>query len=1033
MKKKLAVFLLTVCVVIMPFNTAFATNEPNPAIDQKQEDQIRVIGVVKDLKGEPLIGVSVLVKNLTKGTITDVDGAFMINVSPKATLVFNYVGYVSQEIKVDGRTSLEVVLQEDEMMLDEVVAVGYGSQRKISSIGAQSGVKATTDLKQPVANLSTILAGRIAGVVARQENGEAGDDSNTRVWIRGISTTTSASPLVLVDGVERSWTSIDPEDLESFSVLKDASATAIYGVRGANGVILINTKRGVKGKPTVRMEVNHGITSFTSIPKMADGITYMQMANEASTNSGLAPVYTEEQIRHTYLQDDPYLYPNVNYMNEIFSKNGQNTRMNANVNGGSEFAQYYVSLGYYNEKGLYNKRSDEDYDGNMNFNRVNYVTNLTMQITKTTEAELGLKGEISDYNTPYYSASSIFEQVMNVTPVMYPVSYPDYKTPYSDKGYNVHSPYTMTYRYGKNDRNTSETRADLRIKQKLDFLIEGLSARILGAYDHYYRTNTRRKGNPILYLAKGRDEEGELILERTDADSGTDTWGYEKNGNGHRRYYMEAALDYSQIFNEQHRVSALFLYNMSDYANLTAGNLTHSIPYRSLGIAGRGTYSYADRYFVEANFGYNGADNFRPGRKFGFFPSFGVGWVATNETWFPKNDVLSFLKFRLSWGKAGNSNINESERFLYVSTVDGGTGFYFGQSSSSIKDYGGMQVGRYGVDVGWELSTKSNLGIDFNLFKDELSVQVDLFNEKRSGIFLRRASVPDFAGIVTMPYGNLGKVDNKGYEVTLDYNRSFGKVGVMFRANYSYAKNKIIDDGTVIKEYDWLNSRGTSLYTHFGYTCDGFYSQDDIDNPDVAKPLGVNVRPGDLKYRDLNKDGRIDANDKGYIGKPDVPTTTYGFGGTISYQGFSLGAFFQGINDAQFSLNNSTFTPFANSNAIGNLYSDITSRWTPENQGVGAKYPRLDYGLTSNPDNYTTSTFWLRDGSYLRLKTADISYTIPNKVVEKLGVRNVRIYLQGYNLLTFSKFKLWDPELGRGDGARYPTTRSVNMGCNFSF
>lgn len=1019
-------------MAIIPFNTVFATSEPNLPVEQNAEP-IRVIGVVKDSNGESLIGVSVSVKGLTKGVATDVDGAFMLNISPDATLIFSYVGYVTQEVKVEGRTSLDVVLEEDAMMLDEVVAVGYGTQRKISSIGAQSGMKVTTELKQPVANLSSVLAGRIAGVVTRQENGEAGDDSNTRVWIRGVSTTTSASPLVLVDGVERSWNSIDPEDIAEFSVLKDASATAIYGVRGANGVILINTKKGVKGKPTVRMEVNHGITSFTMLPKMADGVTYMQMANEASTNSGLAPVYTENEIRHTYLQDDPYLYPNVNYMDEIFSKFGQNTRVNANVNGGSEFAQYYVSLGYYNEKGLYNRRSDEDYNGDMNFNRVNYVANLTMQITSTTEAELGLKGEISDYNTPHYSASSIFEQVMKVSPVMYPVSYPDYKTPYNDKGYNLHSPYTMTYRMRKNGRNTNESRADLRIKQKLDFIVEGLSARVLGAYDYYYRSFTYRKGNPIVYMARGRDEEGELILERTDNNTGTDTWGYSKNGNGHRRYYMEAALDYSQIFNKKHRVSALFLYNMSDYANLTAGNLIHSIPYRSLGIAGRGTYSYDDRYFFEANFGYNGADNFRPGRKFGFFPSFGGGWVATNETWFPKSDAFSFLKFRMSWGQAGNSQINNDDRFLYVSTVDGGTGYIFGQSSNSIKNYDGMQVGRYGVDVGWELSTKTNLGIDFNLFKDELSFQIDLFKEKRSNIFLKRASVPSFAGIITMPYGNLGKVDNKGFEITVDYSRTFGQVGVMLRANYSYAKNEIIDDGSVEKEHDWLNSKGTALYSHFGYTCDGFYSQEDIDNSDVAKPSGINIRPGDLRYRDLDKNGIIDANDKSYIGTPDIPTATYGFGGTISYKGFSIGAFFQGISDVQFRLNNSAFTPFANSNASGNLYSDITSRWTPENQGEGAKYPRLDYGLTSNPNNYETSTFWLRDGSYIRLKTADISYTIPNDVVKKLGIKNVRIYLQGYNLLTISNFKLWDPELGRGDGARYPTTRSVNLGCNFSF
>ena len=1003
------------------------------------QKELRVVGVVTDSIGDPVIGATVLAKGSSIGASTDIDGNYVINVPSNGTLVFSYVGFATQEIKVNGRTNIDVVMTETELNLDEVVVVGYGTARKISTIGAQSGVKFTAELKQPVATLSSVLAGRVAGVIGMQRSGEAGKDDNTQIWIRGVSTTTSATPLVLVDGVERSWTNIDPEDIESFQILKDASATAVYGVTGANGVILIQTKKGVKGKPKIKVELNYGITNFTRVPDLADGVTYMQMANEASINKTGVPVYSQDVIAATASGSDPMLYPNVNWMKTIFKDHGNNFRANINMNGGSDFAQYYFSLGYYNEGGLYRENKAEKYDGSMSFNRVNYVSNITMQPTKTTTVDFGVKGEISDYNTPYFSAADVFKTIMQAYPTLYPVTYDDFKTPYKNNGGGVKNPYAMIHRMGTNKRNTSETRADLNIRQNFDFWLQGLEARVLIAYDFYMRNDIQRIGsNPITYNATGRDPQtGELILDRTDNMNGKDTWDYNKQQWGHRQYYLEAALNYSNIFNNMHRVSAMLLYNMTDYSNVTAGTLYHAIPFRSMGLAGRGTYSFDDRYFFEANFGYNGAENFAPGKRFGFFPSFGAAWVPTNEKFSPPNEWLSFLKLRMSWGKAGNSILDNTARgesnvrFVYLPTVASGNGYTFGDQRQN--GYGGVAVGRPAVDVTWETSTKYNLGLDLHMFNSSLQFQFDLFKERRDNIFLQRAAVPSFVGITTMPYSNLGIVENKGFEITGDYSKQVQEVGIMFRANFSFNKNKIIEDDTADRPYEWLNSRGHSLNTYFGYVCDGFYSEDDIANPDVPKLKGGAMQPGDLKYRDLNGDNVIDAYDKCYIGNPTVPQIVYGFGATFTWRNFYLGAFFQGVGKSDISLSASNFKPFSDGSAKGNLYANIVNRWSPANPSPDAEWPRLDYGMSSNTENYQMSTFWLRDGSYLRMKTLDFGYNIPDAFVKKLRLNSFRVYFQAYNLFTISKFKMWDVELGAGDGTAYPNTRSFNIGVNFSF
>lgn len=997
-----------------------------------QSSTIRLMGHVIDTNKEPMVGVSIMIVGTSQGTTTNIDGNYVISVSSDAILKFTFIGYEDEEIKVDGRTTIDVTMKETKQVLDEVVAVGYGSQKKISIIGSQSGIKDVKELQQPVANLASVLAGRISGVITRQVNGEAGKDDNTDIWIRGVSTTTNSSPLVLVDGVERSFNSINPEDIESFQILKDASATAIYGVKGANGVILITTKKGTKGKPRIKTEFTTGVTNFTKVPQLADGVTYMQMANEASMTRGGSPIYSESTIHNTAYGIDKYLYPNTNWMKEIFSDYGYNSKFNANINGGSEFSQYYVSLGYYNERGLYKTASDEQYSGKMNYDRFNFVSNLTMQATKTTELDLGVIGEISTYVTPYESAADVFKMIMRAYPTLYPVIYPDGELPYTRNGGEVLNPYGMIHRMGYNERNTSEVRSNLTLKQDLGMLLKGLEFKGLFAYDSYIRSDLQRKNTtPLTYYATGRDDNDELILTRTDNLNGTTYLGFGKNLWGHRQYYLEGSLSYNQTFGSSHRVSGLLLYNQTDYSNITASNLNESLPYRSMGLAGRATYSYKDKYFTEFNFGYNGSENFDPENRFGFFPSVGAGWIPSSESfWKSIEPYIQYLKLRASWGTAGNSNLNANRRFAYMDVVGSGNGGYtYGKDRNN--SFSGIDFSDYGVKVTWETSIKKNIGLDFNTWNNDLSVQIDFFHERRENIFLSRAGVPDYIGIVSQILGNLGIVENKGFETSLDLTKKIGDVTLMFKGNFSYSKNKIIEDDTPEKPYSWLETRGRSLNTYEGYICDGFYTQEEIDDPNVAKPGGV-YQAGDLKYRDLNGDGTIDGNDKTAIGYPTVPEIVYGLGTTLSYKQFSLGIFFQGVAHTSILISSSDFIPFRDASAKGNLFANITDRWTEENPSQDAFWPRLAYGANIN-ENYATSTHWLQSGAYLRLKTLDFGYTIPSEYSKKYGVQDVRLFFLGYNLLTFTGFDMWDVELGSGSGTAYPNIRTYSVGLSLSF
>jgi len=1005
-----------------------------PLIAQ-QSNSIKVSGVVSDAVG-PLPGVSVKVKGTSQGAATNVDGLFILSVPRNSTLIFSSIGYVTQELKVSTQTTINVVMVEDAKKLEDVVVVGYGSQRKISTIGAQSSVKAITELKQPVANMTNSIAGRIAGVVAVQRSAEPGND-NSDIWIRGISTFSNSTPLILVDGVEREFNNIDPEDIESFSILKDASATAVYGVKGANGVVLVTTKQGVKGKPRIRMEYNKGFTRFTKVPDFADGVTYMQMANEALTTRGYAPKYSEEAIRKTYTQEDPYLYPNVDWMNVIFNETGQNQKLNMNVSGGSEFAQFYVSFGMYDEQGLYKTNDLEQYNSTISYTRYNFATNLKMQVTKSTELTLGVKGYVSDKNAPSTSASDLFQYVMRVYPVAYPVTYPNGELAQVWGGGDMRNPYGLLTRRGYYATSQFQTYSDIRLNQNLEFITKGLSFKALFSFDAFSKNIVKRENtSPTNYLATGRDvETGELILN---LQGGSNTLGYGKESSANRQFYTEASLNYERKFGE-HRTGGLLLYNQTDYVNSSASKLIYSLPYRSLGIAGRVTYSYADRYMFEANFGYNGAENFAPAKRFGFFPSAGLGWVVSSEPFFkPMEKYVQFLKLRFSHGLAGNSKLikdptddTKNKRFAYIATVDnGGGGYTFGNTRQNSID--GYDILDYAADVTWETSTKTNLGIDFNLLNNNLAFQVDLFKDRRENIFLSRNGVPDFVGLRYTLLGNLGIVDSKGFEVTADWTQKIGELTLGLRGNYTFNRSEIIEDDSAYKPYEWMNSRGLPVNYRMGYISEGLFTQEQIDDPNIARQVDMTIQAGDVRFRDLNTDGIIDENDQTRIGYNNVPEIIYGFGVSAAWKGFNFGAFFQGSSNVEFLINGTDFIPFEQGSARGNVYANIMERWNEANPNPNAIWPRLSYGTGIN-ENYAASTYWLRDGSYIRLKTLDFGYTIPVKLTQKIGINNMRIYFLGYNILTFSKFDMWDVELGEGNGSKYPNISTYSFGVNFSF
>lgn len=1015
---------------VIRYNTIILTQEQPRAEAAQQASQTRhIAGRVIDAETkEPIIGATVWVKDSALGTSTNVDGAFDYTFTGHyGYIAVSYIGYQTQEFPVTNLPKVIELSAGNE--LDEVVVVGYGTQKKASVVGSIASVS-VNDIRMPTAKISNNLAGQLAGVISVQRSGEPGASST--FWIRGISTFgSSTTPLVLVDGIERDLDLVDIEDIKDFSILKDAAATAIYGVRGANGVILITTREGIVGKPQINIRFEAGMVQPTKVPDMLDAVQFAELWNAAAGSE----VYTPEVIQKYRDGSDPDLYPNVDWVDYLYKDLSFNERVNVNVTGGGSTAKYYISGGFYNEDGLFARDNMKEYNTSVFYRKFNFRSNVEVQLHKYTKLNVNLATTFERKNEPGTAASNsggtgIWNYAIKSAPNVFPAVYSNGLLP-GPGANNGENPYVLLTQTGYREKFYNTAQSLFSLTQDLgDWVTKGLTVTVKGSFDAKNYNHLARTKTPPQYMASGRDEFGDLILQQTVV--GTDNLTYAESHSGYRSVYLEASVNWARSFGK-HDLSALFLYQQSQRndVGIDKSEPELALPYRHQGIAGRITYSYDNRYFIEGNFGYNGSENFSPGKRFGFFPSVAAGYVISNEKFFePVRGVIDLLKIKASYGIVGNDKIGTGDnvrRFIYNGTVNSGSSYYFGttpHSSSSI------QMGDWpNPNVGWEEAHKLNVGVDLSLFS-KLKISADYFKEKREGIFLQRQSIPVYVGLSTQPWVNIGKMRNSGVDASLEYHQTIGQdLHLTVRGNFTYARNMIVDQDQPDYKYLYMNRTGQARYQTFGLVAAGlFRDQADIDA--WPKQSFGDVEPGDIKYLDLNGDGVVDSYDTKPIGYTAIPEIVYGFGFSLQWKAFDFSAFFQGVGHVSFStLTDQTLGFNARNSREANLFSDVYDNyWTPER--LDAKYPRLYIGTNNN--NNQTSTFWMANGRYMRLKNLEIGYTLPKRISQKMAMQNMRVYLSGVNLFTFSPFKLWDPDLQTG-ATNYPNNRIINIGLTIGF
>ena len=1010
---------------VIRYNTIILTQEQPRAEAAQQASQTRhIAGRVIDAETkEPIIGATVWVKDSALGTNTNVDGAFDYTFTGHyGYIAVSYIGYQTQEFPVTNLPKVIELSAGNE--LDEVVVVGYGTQKKASVVGSIASVS-VNDIRMPTAKISNNLAGQLAGVISVQRSGEPGASST--FWIRGISTFgSSTTPLVLVDGIERDLDLVDIEDIKDFSILKDAAATAIYGVRGANGVILITTREGIVGKPQINIRFEAGMVQPTKVPDMLDAVQFAELWNAAAGSE----VYTPEVIQKYRDGSDPDLYPNVDWVDYLYKDLSFNERVNVNVTGGGSTAKYYISGGFYNEDGLFARDNMKEYNTSVFYRKFNFRSNVEVQLHKYTKLNVNLATTFERKNEPGTASSTIWDYAVKSAPNVFPAVYSNGLLP-GPGANNGENPYVLLTQTGYREKFYNTAQSLFSLTQDLgDWVTKGLTVTVKGSFDAKNYNHLARTKTPPQYMASGRDEFGDLILQQTVV--GTDNLTYAESHSGYRSVYLEASVNWARSFGK-HDLSALFLYQQSQRndVGIDKSEPELALPYRHQGIAGRITYSYDNRYFIEGNFGYNGSENFSPGKRFGFFPSVAAGYVISNEKFFePVRGVIDLLKIKASYGIVGNDKIGTGDnvrRFIYNGTVNSGSSYYFGtrpHSSSSI------QMGDWpNPNVGWEEAHKLNVGVDLSLFS-KLKISADYFKEKREGIFLQRQSIPVYVGLSTQPWVNIGKMRNSGVDASLEYHQTIGQdLHLTVRGNFTYARNMIVDQDQPDYKYLYMNRTGQARYQTFGLVAAGlFRDQADIDA--WPKQSFGDVEPGDIKYLDLNGDGVVDSYDVKPIGYTSIPEIVYGFGFSLQWKAFDFSAFFQGVGHVSFStLTNQTLGFNARNSREANLFSDVYDNyWTPER--LDAKYPRLYIGTNNN--NNQTSTFWMANGRYMRLKNLEIGYTLPKRISQKMAMQNMRVYLSGVNLFTFSPFKLWDPDLQTG-ATNYPNNRIINIGLTIGF
>ena len=1005
---------------------------------QQEKKEIKVTGKVLDENGEGVPGANVVVKgDKTKGTMTDIEGNFTLTVPANTVLVASFIGYTPTEFPLNGKTNVILKIAPDAKQLDEVVVVGFGAQKKASVVGAVQTVKAS-ELRSPSSTLSNSFAGRIAGVVAVQRGGEPGADG-ANFWIRGISTFASnTSPLVFIDNVEVSigdLNALSPEVIEGFSILKDATATALYGARGANGVMLITTRNGKDmEKARINIRVQNSFTQPTKTVKVADGIDYMIARNDAVLNRtpNAQPYYSEEVIEGTRKQLNPYIYPNVDWENYLFKDFTTTQSANVNVTGGGKRVTYFLSGTLNNDNGMLKKDSKNNFDNNINQLRLSLQANVGVNLTSTTKANVRLNAQVLDYSGSAAGTDAIYQGIFEAPPVMFAPVLPaqngeDYILFGNRNGGPVSGRYRNPYAEmvrGYSEKNESTMIASLDLEQDLKFIVPGLKAKGLISFKNWATTNVVRSFDPYFYGIKDYEQgaNGEYTYTYEAITKGSKALSTSTSNGGDRLLNYQLSLDYAQTFADKHNVGAMLVYLQRDYNQNAPADFYATLPVRNQGIAGRVTYGYDDRYMIEANFGYNGSENFGEGKRFGFFPSVAIGYNISNENFFtPLRKVISNLKIRGSYGKVGNSSTDS--RFPYLTYVNlSGASYTFGNNWQNTGT--GAIITRYGAaGARWETGIKADMGVELNLF-NSLNITFDWFTETRKDIFMRRNIVPAESGITgdLRPYANLGKVKNQGVDLNIEYNKAFSRdLIVSLKGSFTYAKNTLLeaDEPSYPEEEAYRSEIGKPLNRYTGLIAMGLFKDEaDVENS-PEQTYSPNLKPGDIKYKDLNGDGKIDSNDMTEIGDPTVPQIVYGFGGSVQYKSFDFSVFFQGV--AKTSLMMQNIHPFT-SDQTTLLDFIAKDYWTEENPNPNAEYPRLISNLDSH-NNFMNSTYWLRSAAFLRLKNVEIGYTY----------KVARLFISGQNLLTFSPFKHWDPELGGGKGLTYPNLRVATIGLQLTF
>lgn len=1041
--------IIALCVAVSLFSmNTVARSSNSSAVDVQSVQQNRrpISGVVVDGNNDPLPGVTVMVPSRQGGVITDVDGAYTIEAATGEELRFQFLGMKTVTIEVGSGTIYNVQLLEDVEMLDEVTVTAFATQKKESVVSSIETIS-PSELKVPSSNLTTALAGRLAGVISYQRSGEPGAD-NAQFFVRGVTTFGYASsPLILLDGFEvdaNALARVDPDNIASFSVLKDATSAALYGSKGANGVIMVTTKKGQAGAPKISFRAEGRLSTPTKVQKTVDGITYMNLYNQAQFNDNplLEPYYNAQKIQNTMEGLNEYAYPNINWYDEMFNSNAFNQYYNFNVSGGGSVVRYYLAVSYNKEEGILKNNRLNNFKNNIDIDRFNILANITMDLTPTTVFDINMNSIFENYTGPLDNTDDVFKSVMNSNPVEFPKFYlPDEDHAYvkhtlfgSDATGSMMNPFAQMVR-GYKDGSTGRITSQFSLDQNLDALTEGLMARgkVSIKSDSYHES--KRSYTPYLYNIKNYDAFNDTYVLQ-EVRRGTDALGDpEQWRDGVFRLYLEGGLTYARRFAGVHDVSGLLIYTQEEIKNTSGnpGSIQRTLPQRLQGMRARFNYGFDDRYLAEMSLTYTGSEKFANDHRWGIFPAMGVGYILSNESyWEPLQDVMPMFKLKYSLGMVGNDQIaGPEDRFFFLSDIDPGSwGYRWGRNFNS--SYGGFNINRYAnPQITWEIAVKQNVGFEMDLFKNRaLKVILEYFTENREQIYQARANLPETMGLTSDVYGNVGEVKSAGWDGSIDLNHSFNKdLWISGRFNFTYAHNEIIENEEPEYRWSYLSNIGWPINTWKGYIAERLF----IDEADVAnsprQELGGIVRAGDIKYKDINGDGRVNSDDQVHIGYPIVPEITYGFGLSGGYKNFDLSFFMQGQDRVSFFINPDNIAPFVEQrNAMQYIADD---HWNPNNPVAKAFWPRLSASYNDN-NNVSNSTWWIRNGRFLRMKNAELGYTLPKNFFPSTGIESLRLYLAGQNLFNLSDFKLWDPEMG-GEGFNYPLQKVYSVGLTVSF